>query len=100
MFCFSPRGMTFEKYFQYNKKNKSIDEMKYVPKIPQHFDEKLISEIISKKRPVPSLSSSVGLVAALLSSQVILFLLGKKRPAVAPKCLFIDFCEDTNLFRR
>lgn len=93
IFCFSPKGISFEKYFQYNPQNHEINLLQYVKKIPNYFDKKLVKDVLSKKRAIPNVSSSVGLVASLLSSEIILFLLKKKRPIVVPKFIFFDAFE-------
>lgn len=91
--CFSPKGMTFEKYFQYDPSTNNINLLQYVKKIPAYFDRQLIQKIIKREIVIPSLSSSVGLVTSLLSSEIILFIIGKKRPALAPRILFFDAFE-------
>jgi len=93
IFCFSPRGMTFEKYFKYDPKTDTIDPIRYVQKIPRYFDKKLLAKVLSGKIPMPSLSSSVGLVASFLSSQIIMFAITKKNKTVAPRFWFIDSWE-------
>jgi len=89
-FCFSPKGMTFEKYFSYNPKTQTIDPLKYIKDIPSYFDKKMLKNILQNKIAMPSLSSSVALVAAILSSQVILFATKKIKPLIVPNFLFID----------
>lgn len=93
IFCFSPRGITFEKYFKYDSKTDTIDPIRYVQKIPRYFDKKLLARVLSGKIPMPSLSSSVGLVASFLSSQIIMFAITKKNKTVAPHFWFIDSWE-------
>lgn len=93
IFCFSPKGMTFEKYFKYNEAEQTIDPLQYVGKIPKYFEKKLLAKILSGQTTMPSLSSSVGLVASFVSSQVILFALGKIKPVLAPNFWFVDAGE-------
>jgi len=93
IFCFSPRGMTFEKYFRYDRESDTIDPLRYVNKIPRYFDKKLLAKVLGGKIPMPGLSSSVGLVAAFVSSQVINFALTGKAKAVAPRFWFVDSWE-------
>ncbi len=93
IFCFSPRGMTFEEYFRYNSTTKSIDLLQYIKKIPPYFDKQLLQDVLKGKKPIPSLSSSVGLVASFLSSEIIFFLLKKRKPIVVPRFLFVDTFE-------
>ncbi len=91
--CFSPKEMSFEKYFQYDPLTKKINLLRYVKKIPEYFDRRLIQKIIKREIIIPSLASSVGLVTSLLSSEIILFILGKKRPISVPRILFFDAFE-------
>lgn len=90
IFCFSPRGMSFEKYFEYNQSSGEINLLKYVKKVPSYFSKKMVKKIIKKKISIPSISSSVALVASFLSSELIFFLLKKKKPIIVPKFIFID----------
>jgi hypothetical protein len=39
-----------------------------------------LDEIYSGERPIPSLSSAVGLVASVLANEIILFITGKRHP--------------------
>lgn len=82
--------MTFEKYFSYNPTTQTIDLLKYIKNIPSYFDKKMLKNILQNKIAIPSLSSSVALVAAILSSQVILFATKKIKPIIVPNFLFID----------
>lgn len=88
--CFSPYGISFEKYFQFNKKNKKINLINYIKKIPKYFDKNLAKKILNEKVAIPNISSSVGLAAALLSTEIILFLLKKRKPIIVPKILVFD----------
>lgn len=93
IFCFSPTGITFEKYFKYDRKTDSIDPIRYIKKIPKYFSKNLLTKVLRGKIPMPSLSSSVGLVASFISSQVILFAICKKSRVVAPHFWFVDSME-------
>lgn len=88
--CFAPEGMTFEKYFEYNSEKKTINSLKYLREVPKYFQKDLLKKVLSGEISMPSLSSSVSLVAALVSSQVILFAIRNKKPVIAPKILFFD----------
>jgi len=90
IFCFSPKGMTFESYFQYNPKTESVNLLRYVKKVPNYFDRKLLRNVLQGKIPIPGLSSSVGLVASLLTSEIVLFILKKRKPIIVPQFLFFD----------
>ncbi len=91
-FCFSPKGTTFEKYFSYNEEAQTIDPLRYIKDVPKYFDKKMLEKVLKGKISMPSLSSSVGLVASILSSQVVLFAIGKIKPVLAPNFLFVDSC--------
>ena len=93
IFCFSPKGITFEKYFKYDQSTNTIDPIRYVKKIPRYFSKNLLAKILRGKIPMPSLSSSVGLVASFISSQVIFFAISKKARIVAPHFWFVDSLE-------
>lgn len=90
IFCFSPKGMTFEKYFQYDSDKNTINPLKYAHKIPSYFDKKMLQEVLNGEKSMPSISSSVALVAALISSQIILFVIGKRKPVMVPKFKYFD----------
>jgi tRNA threonylcarbamoyladenosine dehydratase len=89
-FCFSPKGMSFEEYFEYDLVKKTINPLKYLDGIPKYFSKKLLTEVLEGEVPMPSLSSSVGLVASIVSSQIILFAIKKKKPVLVPQILFFD----------
>lgn len=90
IFCFSPTGMSFEEYFQYNLATKTINLFRYVKKIPKYFNQQTVNKVINQKIPIPNISSSVGLAASLLSAEIILFLLKKRKPIFVPKIIFFD----------
>lgn len=90
VFCFDPNGVTFEKYFQYNEKNNTINALKYVGKIPDYIPKNLVKDVLDGKKSMPSISSSVSLVASLVSSGIILFLAKKIKPITVPNKLFFD----------
>lgn len=93
VFCFSPEGISFEEYFEYDPDKKKINPYRYIGKIPEYFGDDLLPNVLDGKMAMPSLSSAVALVASFVSSEVILFFLDKKKPTVAPNFLFIDLFD-------
>ncbi|MBW2976656.1 ThiF family adenylyltransferase [Candidatus Woesearchaeota archaeon] len=91
LLVFDPEGMTFEEYFNLDGKNKKLSFEKYCPVYPDYLSESLYRDAVNKKRPIPSFSASTAISAALLATNVILFLLNRKKPATAPHCILVDF---------
>lgn len=91
--CFAPDGMTFEEFFDYDEVTHSIDATRYAKQVPGYIDRKMLADVLEGKISIPSISSSVGLVAALLSSALILSCVGRKKPLVAPEFLHFDMQE-------
>jgi molybdopterin/thiamine biosynthesis adenylyltransferase len=94
-FCFSPTGETFETHFEYDEQTQTINPLKYAAAIPAYFENELIEEILSGKQAMPALSSSVSLVASIISNEIIFFITGKKKPVVAPNFISIDLFDLT-----
>jgi molybdopterin/thiamine biosynthesis adenylyltransferase len=90
IFCFHPEGMTFEEYFEYDEQAKSINPKKYVNSIPDYIDQEMLGNVLAGEMPMPSLSSSVALVAALLSSRIILAAAKNIEPQFVPKVFQFD----------
>lgn len=90
IFCFQPNGKTFEDHFEFDEKNQTINPIKYVGEVPAYIDATLLHEVCCGKRPIPSLSSAVGLVASVLANEIILFITGKRKPVVVPAFLSVD----------
>lgn len=93
-FCFSPSGMTFEEFFEYDANSERIDATKYFPAKPSYLDEELLQSVLNGSSPTPGLSSSVALVAAILSTQIIQTIIGSKTPRFVPYYQFIDLFEN------
>ena len=93
IFCFSPGGETFEQYFEYNEKQATINPLRYMKKKPGCINDELLQSVLSGNMPMPSLSSSVGLTASVMANEIILFIIGKRKPLIVPRFLFIDLFD-------
>ena len=93
VFCFSPSGETFEQYFEYNEEQATINPLRYLKKKPDCINDELLQSVLSGNMPMPSLSSSVGLVASAMANEIILFITGKRNPLIVPQFLFIDLFD-------
>lgn len=93
VFCFSPTGISFEEYFEYNPVTSTINPLRYLKEVPEYFSESVRTAILAGEMPMPAIASSVSLVAALLSTEVVLFLTGVRSPILAPEFLFVDLFE-------
>ncbi len=95
LFCFSPDGFTFEEFFNFESANNTIDTLAYFPAKPSYISDEVLEEILAGNIPVPGVASSVALVAAVLSNDIILFITGKRKPILAPQFRFIDLFDYT-----
>jgi molybdopterin/thiamine biosynthesis adenylyltransferase len=93
IFCFSPEGKTFEEHFEYNSEDGTINPLNYLKLKPEYLNDDLLQKVITGKMPMPALSSSVSLVASVMSNEIILFITGKRKPLIAPQFLFIDLFD-------
>ena len=93
IFCFSPNGETFENHFEYNEADATINPLCYMKKKPGCIKDELLQSVLSGNIPMPSLSSSVGLVASVMANEIILFITGKRKPLIVPRFLFIDLFD-------
>ena len=93
IFCFSPNGKTFEQHFEYNEADATINPLRYMKKKPDCIKDELLQSVLSGNIPMPSLSSSVGLVASVMANEIILFITGKRKPLIVPRFLFIDLFD-------
>lgn len=95
IFCFSPDGETFEQHFEYQEEQATINPFRYMKKKPGYLNDELLQSVLSGIMPMPSLSSSVGLVASVMANEIILFITGKRNPVIVPQFLFIDLFDLT-----
>lgn len=93
IFCFSPTGKTFEQHFEYNEERATINPLQYLKKKPDCIDDKLLQSVLKGHSAMPSLSSSVGLVASVMASEIVLFITGKRKPLIVPQFVFIDLFD-------
>ena len=93
IFCFAPKGMTFEEHFEYSEQDATINSLRYLKKKPEFIKDKILKSVLSGTMPMPSLSSSVSLVTSVMANEIILFLTGKREPVIAPQFLFIDLFD-------
>ena len=94
-FCFSPEGETFESHFEYDEQQQTINPLKYAAAIPAYFENETVEKIFSGKLSMPALSSSVSLVASVISNEIVFFITGKKKPVTAPNFISIDLFDLT-----
>lgn len=107
VFAFTEKSISFEKYFGLSE-TKTIDEIamdevlihKWCPWLPSYIDIDVFNNIRDKNAPVPGVSSSVALVSATVTTEVILSLVGKKRLISIPKYLWIDLYHRKIKIRR
>jgi molybdopterin/thiamine biosynthesis adenylyltransferase len=90
IFCFAPDGKTFEEHFEYDEYNETINPLQYTADLPMHIEPGMLNDVCIGERPVPSLSSAVGLVAAVLAGEIILFITGKRQPVIVPAVIAVD----------
>lgn len=90
LLVFDPSGLSYEDYFELDHE-KNLDFKKLCPIYPEYIDKDLYQNAKNKKRPFPSFSPSTALSAGLLSTEVVLFILNRRKPAIAPKCIQVDY---------
>ena len=105
--AFTERSISFEKYFGLSE-SKTIEEIaddevlihKWCPWLPSYVDIDVFSDIRDNKVSVPGVSPSVALVSAVVSSEVALFLLGKRELIEIPRYLWVDLYHRRIKIRR
>lgn len=90
IFCFSPNGQSFEEMFEFDEINGTINPAKYMKQQPDYISDEFLSDILDAKEPVPALSCSVGIVAGMVSAEIVLYLTGKRSPLIAPEFISLD----------
>ena len=95
IFCFDPGGRTFEEHFEFNEQTKTINPIRYSGRLPAYVDTKLLDSVCAGEKPVPSLSSAVGIVASVLANEIILFITNRRKPVVVPAFLSVDLFSQT-----
>lgn len=94
LLVFDPNGMKFEDYFDITK-NKQMNMNNYCPRYPEYMDNGIYGEVQKGKMPMPSFSASTALSGSMLATDLVLHLLNKKKPIVAPNIKIIDFFRDS-----
>ena len=89
-FCFAPNGTTFEEHFEYDETNGTINPLRYLKSVPDYLDNEMLEAVLMCNMPMPSLSSSVSLVASMVANEIILFRTGKRNPLIVPQFITID----------
>lgn len=89
-FCFEPKGKTFEDHFEYIELDKRINPKKYIGDLPCYINSEIVDAVLAGEMPAPTLSSSVSLVSSVLSSEIILWITGIRKPVVVPEYLTVD----------
>jgi len=95
VFCFSPEGKTFEEHFSYHEENGTINPMAYMAKKPSYITDDFAAPVLAGNLPMPAVASSVSLTAAILASEIIWFLTGKRKPLTVPQFISIDLFDLT-----
>jgi molybdopterin/thiamine biosynthesis adenylyltransferase len=95
IFCFSPLGKNFEEEFEYNEVTQTINPLRYLKTKPSYLHNTIISSVLEGRNAVPTLSSSVSLVAACMANEIILFRLGLRAPVIVPEFISIDLFDLT-----
>jgi molybdopterin/thiamine biosynthesis adenylyltransferase len=97
IFVFAPDGMTLEEYVGLPKEVSNEDIRKFVippekfaPQVPEYMGADLIDKIIHSKISIPSVSPSVALEAAMLSTALVLYLTRGEISNIIPGYSSID----------
>ena len=93
VFCFSPHGKTFEEHFEFDEQHQTINPLRYLKTVPAYITDELKEKVLEGCITIPSLSSAVGLVASVLSNEIILFITKKRMPLIVPQFLSIDLFD-------
>jgi molybdopterin/thiamine biosynthesis adenylyltransferase len=107
LFAFSPAGMSLEEYVGLPRDARpeearwfTIPPEKFAPHLPAYWDEPLIDGIVQGSTPIPSISPSVALVAAMVSTAAIIYLAQGVEPVTVPGYTSIDLYTQKARFTR
>lgn len=97
VFAFTDKSISFEKYFGLSEQ-KTINEIaedevlihKWCPWLPSYINIEVFNDIRDNNASVPGVSPSVALVSAVVSTEVVLYLLDKRKLIEIPRYLWID----------
>jgi len=95
MFCFSPDALSFEEHFEYCEEKGTINALKYLKEIPSYFSQETREAILSGEMHMPTIAPAVSLVAAMMSTAIVLFITKKQLPVLAPEFICFDLFEDS-----
>ena len=95
IFCFDPNELTFEEFFDFDEESAEINALAYFPSRPQYLSAGLLRKVLAGQRHVPSVSSSVALVASVLATDIVFYLTEKRPITKAPQYKFIDLYNFT-----
>jgi len=98
VFIFSPKGMTFEEYFELPQNEEGFKKYtfpykKICPTIPSSISLDIIKKIVQREINIPTLSISCSFAASAIIVEVLSLLLKKKKPIVVPDCVILDFLK-------
>ena len=92
-FYFTPQSMTFEEFFSFDPEENAIDTLAYLPSKPDYISDELLEGVLTGKIEVPAIASSVALVAAVMSTDIILYLAQEREPVAVPEFKHLDLFE-------
>ena len=95
VFCFPPGGVTFEEHFSYNEVNGTINPMAYMKEKPTYITDDFAAAVLAGVVPMPAVSASVSLAAAVLASEITWFITGIRKPVTVPQFISIDLFDLT-----
>jgi hypothetical protein len=97
---FDPEGFTLEEYDNLPRDvdlndigHLTIPLERICPVVPSYTTVDIIQEIISGKRPLPTISIGVGLASVLAAHEAINIILQRREIAKAPRYTYIDLLD-------
>jgi molybdopterin/thiamine biosynthesis adenylyltransferase len=97
---FDPQGFTIEEYDNLppDVDLNGVEQLmvpldRICPVMPSYAPVDVIQEIISGKRPIPTVSIGVGLASVLAANEAVNIILGRRDIATAPKYTYIDLLD-------
>jgi tRNA threonylcarbamoyladenosine dehydratase len=105
LFIFSPQGMTLEEYTGFPA-NGSLEEArsfiipseKFSPNPTPYWTDEQLNQLNRGEIPIPSVSPSAALVAALLSAAIVLKLAKNREYGIVPRYVGIDLFTGNSVF--
>jgi molybdopterin/thiamine biosynthesis adenylyltransferase len=97
---FDPDGLTLEEYDNLppdvdlnDVEQPTVPLERICPVMPSYAKMDIIQEILSGKRPGPTVSIGVGLASILAANEAVNIILGRRDIAAAPKYTYIDLMD-------